>query len=85
MCIGEECNDYRDDSGQLSVQKLGVYPGVAYFRDDRDFYGTQFADLFYSTPPLSGHQMNAVNSLNHLATDDFPHGRVGKGTCHVGR
>jgi len=41
--------------------------------DDRDlnFSVTRYADLFYSTPPLSEYQTDAVGALNSLATDDF--------------
>jgi hypothetical protein len=71
MCLEAECVTFPATSENYFVQHFeGADPNNVY-RDDLNFYVSAYADLFYSTPPLSEHQTHAVNSLNDLATDDY--------------
>jgi len=57
--------DSVDDSAPENVTGPNGQP------PDENFFVTPYADLFYSTPPLSIRQTYAVDTLNHLATDEF--------------
>jgi hypothetical protein len=70
MCLQSECQEGLDSDEDYRGQQ-DKYTRNEYLKDDRNFYSTMCADLFYSIPPLSAHQTNAVEALNHLATDEY--------------
>jgi hypothetical protein len=71
MCLKSECRTLRPGSESyygLHTEGTDLNDVV---HDDLNYFVTPYADLFYSTPPLSEHQVHAVDTLNRLATDEF--------------
>jgi len=72
MCVRSECfieEGVMEQYNRAKREDLDL--GEKVLQDDRNFYVTPYADLFSTTPPLSDHQVHAVDALNRLATDDF--------------